>query len=368
MNYKLWGIMTLLAALTISVGCSSSGTTETLGTSNYLVTALDAQRIGYTPRWAMNLIITPGSELKHVTTLGDVVVAVESPSNWVICVDGNDGSIRWRSKWLSENERLYEPSRSENLIVINSGKQLFHLDVNTGKLVTMSTLEEQVNDGPVIADNMAIFGSLSGKVYAHDIQTGFSRWDAEMPAGIVVRPIIVGQNVFAADATGIYALFNMRSGERLWTGRTFAQVSAKPAASETTQLVYVASEDQNLYALNRATGNDRWIYRTTEPLRNDPVLLGNTLFITQKKSLTAVDAISGNKIWSLDRAYHAIDMIDQKLIVNADVYLMILDATTGKRLREVPFMQPIQSILTGPDDSLVIVSPDGKIERLDPQR
>lgn len=367
MNYKLWAIMTLLATLTFSVGCASSDNSS-ITASNYLVTALDAQRMGYTPRWAMNLIVTPGSELAHVVALGDVVIAVESPSNWVICIDANDGSIRWRHKWLSENERLHEPSRSEDLLVINSGKELFHLNLSTGKVISMSTLSEQVNDGPVIDENLAIFGSLNGRVFAHDIFTGFSRWEAEMPAGIVVRPIIVGQNVFAADATGIYALYNIRNGERMWTGRTFAQVSAKPVASETTQLIYIPSEDQNLYAVNRATGKDRWIYRSTEPLRHNPVLLGNSLFVTQTKTLTAVDAITGKVIWAIPHAYHAVDQIDQKLIVNADVYLMTLDATTGKRLREVPFVQPIRSVLTGPDDSLVIVSHDGKVERLDPNR
>src|SRR5690606_6996519 len=125
---------------------------------------------------------------------------------------------------------------------------------------------------------------------------------------------------------------------------------------------------QNLYAVNRATGRDQWIYRTTQPFLQDPVLLGNTLLLTQRNTLTAVDAISGNKLWERQGQYHAVDLIDQRLIVNGGVYLMILDVTTGKTLREVPFIEPIQKVLTGENDSLIIVSPTGKVERLDPQR
>ena len=69
---------------------------------------------------------------------------------------------------------------------------------------------------------------------------------------------------------------------------------------------------------------------------------------------------------ALQRATVAVDLIDQRLIVNGGVYLMVLDATNGKTLREVPFMEPIQSVLTGENDSLIIVAPNGRMVRLDP--
>lgn len=367
MNHKLWSILALLTAMTFTVGCQS-GPESMVGKSNYLVTALDAQRIGYVPRWAMNFLLGEDQELAHVAALGDLVVVVEHPSNWVVGIDANDGTVRWRNKFVSETERLYQPNRADDRIVVNTGKQLFHLDPRTGRVRSISDLESQVSDGPVIKDNIAIFGSGTGRVFAHDVTTGMSRWTAEMAAGVSVRPIIIEQSVFATDALGVYTLLDLQTGERQWTGRTFAQISAKPVASDNTQLIYIPSQDQNLYAVNRATGRDQWIYRTTQPFLQDPVLLGNTLLLTQRNTLTAVDAISGNKIWERKGNYHAVDLIDQRLIVNGGVYLMILDVTTGKTLREVPFIEPIQSVLTGENDSLIIVSPNGKVERLDPQR
>lgn len=370
MNHKLWSILTLLTAMAFSMGCQSgpSASESTVGNSNYLVTALDAQRIGYVPRWAMNFVLGEGQELAYVAALGDLVVVVEHPSNWVIGIDANDGSIRWRSRWLSETERLYQPSRANDRILVNSSKQLFHLDPRNGRVRKISRLEEQVSDGPVISDHLAIFGSGTGRVFAHDVTTGMSRWTADMAAAVTVQPIVVEQSVLATDTMGVYTLLDLQTGERLWTGRTFAQISAKPVASDNTQLIYIPSQDQNLYAVNRATGRDRWIYRTTQPFLENPVLLGNTLLLTQRDTFTAVDAISGNRLWQREGNFHAVDLIDQRLIVNGGVYLMILDVTTGKTIREVPFIEPIKRVLVGENDSLIVVSPTGKLERLDAQR
>lgn len=364
MNLKLWGMVSLLTVLfSLTIGCG--GGTQRL-TTNFVVTSLDAQRLGYTPRWATTLNVDPSQTIAYATSLGDVIITLESPSNVVTAIDANDGSIRWRIKWLSDAQRLYEPNRAGDQIVINSDRYIYHLDVRTGRRTSESRLEDQVNDGPVIKDTLAIFGSNVGRVFAHDLVTGHSRWNGELSATILVRPIIVGNNVFTADARGVYALFDATNGQRLWTGRAFSTVSARPVASSTTQLIYIPSEDQNIYAVNRSTGKDRWIYRTSKPFLANPVLLGNTLFVNQQGSLTAIDAITGNKIWSLNENYHAVDLIDQRLIVNGGVYLMVLDATNGKTLREVPFMEPIQSVLTGENDSLIIVAPNGRMVRLDP--
>jgi len=365
MRYSLCGLLVVLALLLATTGCSSK---PRLHTSNFVVTSLDAQRMGYTPRWATNLLIDPSQKMAHITPLGDVIAITEHPSNAITVIDANTGSIRWRKKWVTDAQTLFEPSRLGNHIIVNSDRDVFHLDVQTGRLVSVSRMQDQVNDGPMLTGTLAIFGSNRGRVFAHDLTTGHSRWAAEMAGGVDVRPIVAGNGVFIADILGTFALFEADSGTRVWTGRTFGKITARPAYSNATQLIYLASEDQNLYAINRSTGKDRWIYRTGEPFVVDPVLLGNTLFVTQSNGLTAIDAITGSKLWNIPHRYQVVDLIDHRLIVSSGVYLMMIDVTNGKTLREVPFIERVQSVVPAIDDSLIVVTPQGRMVRLDPHR
>ncbi len=365
MKYSICGLLAVLALLIVTTGCSSK---PKPATTNFVVTSLDAQRLGYTPRWAINLLVDPDQELAFITPLGDTIVTVEHPSNVITVIDANNGQLLWRKKWVTDAQTLFEPNRLGNHVIVNSDREVFHMDARTGRLNSVSRMEDQVNDGPMITDTLAIFGSNRGRVFAHDLVTGHSRWANELASGIDVRPIVAGNGVFVADIRGTFALFESESGDRLWTGRTFGKITSRPVYSNTTQLIYLASEDQNVYAINRSTGKDRWIYRTSEPIVNDLILLGNTLFVTQSTGLTALDAITGNVVWTIPHKYQVVDLIDQRLIVNSGVYLMMLDVTNGKTIREIPFIERVQDVKSALDDSLIVVTPKGRMVRLDPHR
>lgn len=368
MNYKLWGLIALVVPALLLTGCRSKDQVGRYTPSEFLMTALDAKRLNYAPRWATNLNDAEKHQsVAYAAALGDLIITIESPSNLVTAINANDGSIRWREMPTGVTQPLYEPNRSGDDIIINTGQNIYLLNALTGKLTSKAKLFAQVTDGPVISGKMAIFGGVNGQIFAHSLQTGYSRWTAELPTAVLVRPIVSGPNVFVTDAQGVYTLLSLTTGERVWTGRTFAKISAKPVASDTTQLVYIPSQDQNVYAVSRTTGKDRWIYRTNYPVLKDLAIFGNTLFVNQPDGLAAVDAISGELLWKRPGNYRPIDLIDQRLIVNAGVYLSVLDVATGQTIREATLVEPIKSILRGPDDSLILVTSKGRVTRIDPQ-
>jgi outer membrane protein assembly factor BamB len=63
-------------------------------------------------------------------------------------------------------------------------------------------------------------------------------------------------------------------------------------------VVYVGSEDDNVYALNAATGAKIWSYATTNSIFASPVIAGGLVCIaSQDGVMYALDAVTGSLAW-----------------------------------------------------------------------
>lgn len=329
-----------------------------------LITPLDARELGYRLHWATDLGVPQGREMSHIQWLGDVIVAVEAPSNMVTAVSSRDGSMLWRRIVGKAAEKLFTPLRSSDQLLINS-EQMFHkLAIDTGRMLEINALGSLVNHAPAVVGDMAIFGGMNRRVFAHSIQAGYTKWAYQFTERMFARPAVFGPNIFVADGNGVYGMFSAQTGRLLWKGRTFARVSARPAMSHLG--VFVASEDHSLYALNGATGLDRWVYHSTQPLTLSPQVFTHTVTLPLPgQGLIALDARTGVERWRLPFIAHPIAQFEETLLVHTANSLVVLDFASGRVLTEVP-VHPLKSVLYGPDRRLILVSPQGRLQMLYP--
>jgi outer membrane protein assembly factor BamB len=366
MNRWRWAWLLLLAVV-ILTGCKSKP--QPVGSAQ-LVEPLDAQRLGYVSAWVQDL--SAGSQkLSQAEVLDDVLVTVEVPSRLVSVISLSDGAQRWRKVVAEPLDEVFHPARNGNRILLNSENILYQLDAQSGQLVIMNDLVSPVGTGAVVINGpdgaLAVYGALTGKVFAMDLASGNARWADKLPGTILVRPASLENQVFVTDSLGGYAMFNAVTGERLWQGGTHDRISAQSAV--TPNGVYVASEDQALYALNRANGRDRWIYRATGPLRRGPVLMGNSLYQPLPgNQLVSLDPLNKTELWRMPGDPQPVALLDQKLLVNYGSRLAAIDNQTGKTILEVPVTRPLKTVLRGPANSLILVSNDGHVQRLNPVR
>lgn len=330
-----------------------------------LIDPVDAYRFGYNTRWITS-IGNETNDLSHAVVLEDLIVLVEEGSHFVTGINMRDGEIRWQRIVGGSLERLFEPVRFYEEILINSETMLYSIHADTGQEVGRSEMEAAVVDKPAIVDDYAVFGGLHSRAFAHGIRTGRTHWAYKMTGGIVVRPVASGINVFVTDSNGVYALIQGKLGEVEWKGQTFGRISAVPAVNSLG--VFVACEDQTLYALNRATGNDRWKFRSPEPLKKPPHILENTLFLPHPSGeLVAIDALSGEELWRYPGQAQPVTLSDDKLLLAEPTRLVSIDMPTGKTIRQST-MQKVQKVLPGPEGSLILVSARGRLMRLDPSQ
>lgn len=360
---RILSLLLILPVLLLAACATPPGAAQRTG---LLIEPADADALGYTINWASNLQVPSSRQLAAIVVLDDLIVAVEEPSNAVIAVSMRDGEVLWRQVVGEPSEPLFEPVRSGDQILVNSGTQMFHLDADTGRLRNVAPLAHVASTGPVLIEGLAIYGSVNGRIVAHDIVTGLPRWAYQLTGQITSRPIDVGLNVFAADANGVYVLLSAVDRSLLWRGRTFGPVTAAAATDRLS--VMVPSHDQSLYALARATGRDRWVYRTTRPLTMTPKPLGLLVYLpVPGLGLVAIDSVDGTEAWRHDEPALAVTLRNDDVLLATRDSLKLTDTQTGNVLEERPTRRLV-TVLEGPEESIVLVSPTGRLLRLNPSR
>ena len=123
-------------------------------------------------------------------------------------------------------------------------------------------------------------------------------WSATLSSAIIASPVFADQLVYVGTTNGIYAFVEnpgIPTGYVKWSNMTIKNISATPAV--VNGVVYAASADGTLYALDAWSGNTLWsLYIAAGP--SSPVIYNNTLFIgTPNGRLMAIGAMNGTVLW-----------------------------------------------------------------------
>jgi outer membrane protein assembly factor BamB len=82
-----------------------------------------------------------------------------------------------------------------------------------------------------------------------------------------------------------------------WSYKTDYSVDSSPAVAN--GVVYVGSEDGNVYALNASTGAKLWSYATGAGLYSSPAVANGVVYVgSYDYNVYALNASTGGKLWS----------------------------------------------------------------------
>jgi len=138
------------------------------------------------------------------------------------------------------------------------------------------------------------------------------QWRFATEGDAISSPVVVGDRVYAGNGDGhLYALDRL-TGDRIWTFDAHSAIHSSPAAEN--GLVFFATRDGALVAVNAANGTPRWRVATgaDKPLPwghetgdyyiASPVLAGNgmVVFGCGDGTVRALDERTGKSIWRTD--------------------------------------------------------------------
>ena len=115
--------------------------------------------------------------------------------------------------------------------------------------------------------------------------------------GFVSSPAIADGVVYVGSEDGrLYAL-DAATGQEKWSFKTDGEVYSSPAVAG--GMVYVGSGDERLYALDARTGQEKWTFQTDDGVYSSPAVAGGMIYIGSFDGrLYALDARTGQEKWS----------------------------------------------------------------------
>jgi len=387
MKVQYWVI---LLALALTAGCSSSSSakkqtpsdyaysnrwadrnkTNDLPPTGHLIEPEEAAELGYRLNWASPIELLEDQTITSVTSLGDIIITVEDPQNIVTALNASNGELLWKVYIGSELETLYTPSRDGDQIFIHSGTRFFTLDRRNGEVKAVARLAASVASPASYSPDtrLAIMSGSDGMLFAHSVDNNFARWRYRLAERITSSALLVGQDVFAVDAGGTYAMVEGKDGRPIWRNHTIGSV--KTTATLVGSDILLASTDGKLYSVNRSTGQDTWQYLGAEqPLTASPLALGRLIIqpLTPNPGLIAIDAIDGKELWRNDiSASFVTSRKTDALFFSADK-LIAINLETGEVDQQVNTLSLANVVPLDNEGSLLLVGPTGRMLRLNPQ-
>jgi outer membrane protein assembly factor BamB len=224
---------------------------------------------------------------------------------------------------------------------------------------------DRVISSPVFKDNVIYFGGDDGNVYAVDAANGRQIWTRATNGPVPATPAIADGTLYIGSYDGKFYAINAQSGALKWKFNTDGerrfeakglhglqpknQTIADPfdiflsSPVVVSGAVYFGSGDGNVYALDSATGDLRWKFKTGDVVHASPAFADGVLFFGSWDSyFYAVDAATGKQKWRFHggedpQIHNQVGFQSSPSVANGIVYtgcrdshLYALDAATGK--------------------------------------
>jgi len=173
---------------------------------------------------------------------------------------------------------------------------------------------------------LGVLGNSASMPVAAD--PGTEQWAFDTAGGSRSSPTVVDGTVYVgSNDNNLYAVA-AATGEEQWVFETGDVVGSPTVADDT---VFVGSWDNNLYAVDTETGEEQWAFKTGEAVSSSPTVADGTVFVgCDDTNLYAVDAATGEQEWAFETGsvvFSSPTVVDGTVYVgSADDNLYALDA------------------------------------------
>jgi outer membrane protein assembly factor BamB len=245
------------------------------------------------------------TQLGWVTAAPEVVgdmVCVSTTTGQFSALRVASGAVAWQQQtdvaaafkrsWASDGDTVILPSVTQPLQAYN---------VATGSAQQTFGTQSQYTGGVIATANGVLYAlSESGALQAFRISTGASLWNAQAfssGAGTTGTGLIVtGGVIYVATDSGTLYSLNAATGHPNWSYPAGGTLLSDPVAAG--GMVYVVDDGGTLHAITAASGKQAWTHVAVSSAEIGPAVSDGTLYISTGLALQALDAKSGNAVWS----------------------------------------------------------------------
>ena len=301
-----------------------------------------------------------------VHTEGRLFVALQD--GHVVAVGLSDGEVQW----TIEQTVIAQPAIGDWRLFVAGPDELMALDTRTGGRFWSIPLEAPLS-APLVWDMQWLIATLEGgTVLALRGEDGEIVWRRTLDASIDVPPAVAGDRVYVSLTDGGLTALSLSDGTSVWQ----RQLDGAPQEVLPLDDLFVGAGDHNFYRLSHRDGAEQWRWPTGGDIVGVPAVDEKRVFFS------SLD----NVVWALDRA-SGVQRWRQPLTARPTAgpsYVGDL-LVFGGLSRQVAFYEPSDGTLYGRvsvptdlafpplhlegmpgDPTLVFVTGDGRLQALGP--
>jgi len=198
--------------------------------------------------------------------------------------------------------------------------------------------------------------------------TNQTQWNYTTSGNVYSSPAVADGMVFVGSNDGnVYAL-DQHTGAHIWNYSTGNAVMSSPAVADGK--VYVGSNDSKVYALDQYTGAHIWNYTTGDWITSSPTVADGKVFVGSfDGKVYCLDAATGAHIWNYTTGglgWSSPAVADGKVYIGSgDGKVYCLDVATGAHIWNYTTGDWITSSPTVADGMVFVGSNDGNVYALD---
>jgi outer membrane protein assembly factor BamB len=272
-----------------------------------------------------------------------LLTSIENPlpldKNWVVDTRASDNRAAFRLRPLVIGERAY---------TIDTGGLVRGVSLSNGRLLWRHKTELEPIVGLGGNSQMLIATSRNGDVVAYrELEKGLEvLWRARLGSEIRATPVVDGEQVFVRSVDGRLRSLSAADGSQQWLVSRRVPVLSLTGNSMplvTGQLVISGFDDGKLIAYDRSNGKTQWETTISLPSGRTEVERlvdldarfvmrdGVVYVVSFQGDLAAVQALSGDLIWSRKFSSYQAIAIDENSIYLSDEGsdLWSIDRRTG---------------------------------------
>jgi outer membrane protein assembly factor BamB len=234
-----------------------------------------------------------GGELYSSPAIAGDMLVIGSKSGFLYGLNAVTGEEIW-SRDLGQYIVRSTPAIQENVVFVNNGYQSLALSLKDGATLWTVDVSFTGNTSPTIVNTTVYVASQNGALYALDSRTGEQRWRMQLEGIVFGSPTIDDGRALVANDSGKLFALNLETGQVAWRFQADGGIFA-PVMSD-DGLIYFSTSAGSTYALLADTGKEQWHY-DAGGASGGSVTLEEVVVVADTGGVSAIDRDSGEIKW-----------------------------------------------------------------------
>lgn len=316
--------------------------------------------------WQTGIALNPKERTEVVTVLGNYIYILTS-SNYLFCIDRNDGREVFALAAADERLPVSQPADFNNIVYFIAANNILAINLTSGAELYRKKIEYPVTARPAVNAEYFYLAGTTKQLHMmnhefHDLH----KIDSDDSTKIT-SVICDSNSVFFATMGGQVYCMDTNMPVKKWRFDTVGAIEAPIV--EKNGAIYVSGKDTNLYKLNAKKGKQMWKFFSGSFLTTSARVPNKVVYqYARNKGVYAIDANSGKQMWlDPDGSDLLAEDGNTAYIISSKNICEVMDNTTAKKLYTIN-LEAVTAFATNPYDSKMYVIEDKKVICIEPMK